>query len=546
MFDPIPNVPRRIVRRLWTDHVRHALTRVFLTGMILGAAAPAFAQRKTDSALEPELCNKIDSVIENVVEPEAALRIPLRQSKLIRTKFDIKRVSAADPAVIDVVAFDTREIELIGKQVGSTTMTLWLRDETQTKLMSLLVKVDADKTGLERRRLEFGELQDELNEMFPGSKIRLFPVADKILVKGQARDAAEAERILSVLRRQGGSAGAYGALNGSVSAQGTAADPIPGGSPAGAASSSFSVISMLTIPGEQQVMLKVRLAELNRTAARKLGVKVEGQIKDFLFGTNLAGQASTAFVNGTFSDASFKVALEALETHGVAKILAEPNLVTLSGQPATFIAGGEFPVPTVVGVDGVGAASTSFKGFGAQLEFTPTVLDKSRIRLHVSPTFSSINQANSVNGIFGLDTRAATTTVDLREGQVLAIAGLIQDQQSGASSRLPYLGAIPVAGALFTNKQVTRSESELLIVVSPEIVSALDPRSAPALLPGMEVTEPNDFDLYFRNQIEGRTNEQYRSTVWPKYRDRLVHPRIDLSQQRADGYYVSGPCGLSN
>jgi pilus assembly protein CpaC len=197
----------------------------------------------------------------------------------------------------------------------------------------------------------------------------------------------------------------------------------------------------------------------------------------------------------------------------------------------------------------VGAASTYFKGFGAMLEFTPTVLDKNRIRLQVSPSFSSLNAANgnSQSGVPGLDTRAASTTVDLREGQVLAIAGLIQDTQHGERTRIPYLGLIPIAGTLFTNKGVTRAETELLIVVTPEIVSPLDPRCAPPLLPGMEVTEPNDFDLYFRNQIEGRSGEHYRSTVWPRYRDELIHPRLNASSRlKSEGYFVNGPSGLSN
>jgi pilus assembly protein CpaC len=548
MFDSSYQRNRRSQKRPGADHFGQRRVLLWLLCAAVANISTGYAQRKPDCDLNPATCAKIDDVIESITEPEAALSLPLRQSKLVRTKLDIKRVSAADPGIVDVVAFDTREIELIGKETGSTTMTIWLGEGEQAQLLSILVKVTADKTIDQRRRMEYGELQAMLNEMFPGSKIRLFPVADKVIVKGQARDAQEAERIASIIRRQGGFGGFNGnGANGgwgSVSVQGQAADPYPDGD---SNLPQSTVISLLTIPGEQQVMLKVRIAELNRTAARQMGVDLEGQIKEFLFGSAVAKTAGNVFVNGTFTDASFKVAIHALETHGVAKILAEPNLVTLSGHPATFIAGGEVPVPTVVGVDGVGAASTYFKGFGAMLEFTPTVLDKNRIRLQVAPTFSSINTSNSVGGVPGLDTRAASTMVDLREGQVLAIAGLIQDTQVGQRERLPYLGLLPVAGTLFTSKGVTRAETELLIVVSPEIVSALDPRCAPSLLPGMEVTEPNDFDLYFRNQIEGRSGEHYRSTVWPRYRDELIHPSINAAtHQQAQGYYMNGPSGLSN
>jgi pilus assembly protein CpaC len=517
---------------------------LFLRVLILAVAlsSPVWGQQTPDRGLDPATRDKIDDVIDNIFEPEAVLRVPLRQSKLIRTKLDIKRVSAADPAIVDIVAFDTREIELIGKGTGTTTVTLWLGTGAEATLLSVLVKVEADRTVNERRRLEYGELQDALNELFPGSKLRLFPVADKIIVTGQARDAEEAQQILSVVRDRGSFGGQWGGgIYGSVSAQGAAAEPFPDGSQL----PQSGVVSLLRIPGEQQVMLRVRIAELNRTAARSMGVDLEGSIKDFLFSSMLAGSPNL-FLNGTFSEASFDVAISALEQHGVAKILAEPNLVTLSGQTATFLAGGEFPVPTVVGVDGVGAATTEFKGFGAQLTFTPTVLDKDRIRLQVAPQFSSLSAANSVNGIFGLNTRSAVTTVDLREGQVLAIAGLISDQQEGARTRIPFFGALPGVGLLFTNKQVTRSESELLIVVTPEIVSPLEPCDAPTLLPGMEVTEPNDFDLYLRNQIEGREGRHHRSTVWPVYRDRMLHPQMHArGYQASEGYFMNGPSGLS-
>ena len=150
------------------------------------------------------------------------------------------------------------------------------------------------------------------------------------------------------------------------------------------------------------------------------------------------------------------LALRALATNSYSKILAEPNLVTLNGQSASFLAGGEFAVPTVVGVEGVAAVSTQFRGFGTQLTFTPTIIDKDRIRLMVAPSFSTLNQDLSVQGIPGLNSRAVLTTVDLREGQWLAIAGLLQDQQSGSKIRVPLIGDIPVVSALFSNRKVSR------------------------------------------------------------------------------------------
>jgi pilus assembly protein CpaC len=175
------------------------------------------------------------------------------------------------------------------------------------------------------------------------------------------------------------------------------------------------------------------------------------------------------------------------------------------------------------------------------------VLDKDRIRLQVSPTFSTLNRDNAVNGIFGLDTRGINTTVDIREGQVLAIGGLLQEQQSGTIRRIPYLGDIPGLGVLFSDKSISRDETELIVLVTPELVHALDPEHAPQILPGMEVTEPTDKDFFCYGDIEGRANCHHRGTVWPLYRSRLKRAgyddlkSIEMSQQ----YYLNGPFGFS-
>jgi pilus assembly protein CpaC len=188
------------------------------------------------------------------------------------------------------------------------------------------------------------------------------------------------------------------------------------------------------------------------------------------------------------------------------------------------------------------------------LTFTPTVLDKDRIRMHVMPSFSTINDDLWVGGIPGLNSRAVATTVDLREGQWLAIAGLIQDQQGGSKGRIPFLGDIPFFGAPFMNESVRREETELVVLVSPELVHPMEAKQVPLILPGMDVTEPNDKAFFCLQQIEGHPDVQHRSTVWPAYRDRLreagfqaVHAShgqhgLYYQQQR---YYMCGPQGFS-
>ncbi len=486
---------------------------------------------------------KVNRLIDEVVSADVELEVTKRRSKILRLKQDVFRVAVADPSLIDFVGFGSREVEIIGKEVGSTTVTFWVGKEENAQLLSVLVTVVRDDAMEDQGRKDFADLNSLVNEMFPNSRIQLIPIADKVIIRGQARDEQEAVQIMSVIRKNadllpsgiGGSGG---------TASGAAADPFPDTRQSGV---QRNLVNMLRIPGEKQVLLKVRIAELKRSATRDLGVNFDFNIKEFMMASTLTSGANV-LASGTFSDSSFNLALKALVTNGSAKILAEPNLVALSGHSATFLSGGEFPVPTVVGVGGAQAATTSFKGFGTSLSFLPTVLDKDRIRLEVTPTFSTLNKANSVGGVFGLDTRSASTVVDLREGQVFAIAGLLQEQQAGASKRLPYIGDWKLFNLLTDARSITRDETELIIMVTPELVHALDPNQVPSILPGMEVTEPTDHDFFFHGNIEGRPNCHHRSTVWPLYKKRMKQAGYSECQavQTSEQFYLHGEHGFSS
>uniref|UniRef100_A0A7C4QQ77 Uncharacterized protein n=1 Tax=Schlesneria paludicola TaxID=360056 RepID=A0A7C4QQ77_9PLAN len=492
---------------------------------------------------KPAIKQKVNDLVEEVVNAEIEVEVVKRRSKILRMKQDIFRVAVADPSVLDFVAFGSREIEIIGKETGSTTVTLWMGAEQQATVLSMLVSVVKDDAVDNQRRMEYSELADMINELFPNSRVQLFPIADKLIVRGQARDEQEAIQIMSIVRENAQATGMMGMGGmGQMIAGGTAAEPFPDASQLPSA----KVINMLTIPGEKQVMLKVRIAELKRSGLRELGADFDFNVKDFFF-SSLLGNAGNALLSGTFSEGSFNLVLKALARNGSAKILAEPNLVTLSGQPAQFLAGGQFPVPTVVGVGGAQAATTYFQGFGTSIMFTPTVLDKDRIRLQVTPTFSTINRENSVQGIFGMDTRMVATTVDLREGQVFAIAGLLQEQQNGSIVNVPYVGKIPGIGTLFRKSSISREETELIVVVSPELVHPLEPEQAPQILPGMEVTEPHDKDFYWYGDIEGRPDCHHRSTVWPLYKSRMKRCGYFDAETtyQSQQYYMSGPFGYS-
>lgn len=489
---------------------------------------------------------KVKQLVDQIYESEVELSVQQRHSKILKMKMNIFRVAIADPSKIEVVAFGSQEVEVIGRETGTTTMTLWLGEEANPQILSVRVKVEGDNSIEDLRRMEYGEFQKMINEFFPNSKIQLIPFADKLIVRGQARDEQEATQIISIIRARSGSDGDNGA---SLFANGEAADPFPDG----AILPESTVVDMLKVPGEKQVMLKVRIAQINRSAARDASTNLIVRTGDFGWSQIFTGVASqiagggTGLVTASLRSENVDLFISALAQNGYAKILAEPNLVTISGRSANFISGGEFAVPTVVGVGGAQAATTTFKGFGTQLTFLPTVLDKDRIRLQVTPTFSQVNPALSVNGILGLNTQSASTTVDMREGQVFAIAGLIQEQQRGDLNRVPFVGDLPIVGPLFSNKGVTRDETELIILVTPELVHPMEAEDAPTVLPGMEVTEPGDWDFFFLNNIEGKPDVHHRSTVWYMQKKRIHRQQKDFKYQtKSDKYYINGDYGFSN
>lgn len=487
---------------------------------------------------------KEQALINQIYEPELLLRVEKARSKIVHTNFPIARSAISNPDIVDIQVFDANELEIVGKQVGETTITFWFDIPNQGReVLRYLVQVDDVKQEQRRREARYKALQSRINELFPGSQVFLFPVENKVIVRGQARDAKEADEIIRLL-------GQRNSLNDS-----TVGRSAPPGFGAGNTDGNQSFesdgdifVNLLTVPGEQQVMLKVRVAELVRNSGRNAGVDINISDANLQLSSILGGAGN---ITAIFDDGDVQFFLEAISSHSYGKILAEPTLVTISGQPAQFLSGGEFAVPTAVGVGGVGAATTTFRGFGTQLQFTPTVLDKDLIRLQVSPSFSSLNAAASVDGIPGLSTRSLNTTVDLREGQWLAVAGLIQDESGGQRTRVPYLGDLPFVGGLFSTMSTSRFETELVVLVSPELIHPLEAEQVPLLLPGMEITEPTDDDFFLRNNTEGYQGFDHRSTVWPEVKRQnsgvrqhgyLQRVTRQIGLQKA---YVCGPSGFS-
>ena len=286
------------------------------------------------------------------------------------------------------------------------------------------------------------------------------------------------------------------------------------------------MVNLLEVGGIHQVMLEVRVAEMKRSIANQLGINFGGSSGNSSFGISTLGgltqivKPSDAMmllgpigllvspaVNALFKFSTGSVDwtgfIDALNEDGLAKVLAKPTLITLSGQTATFLAGGEYPVPIP---QGLGTVAIEFKQFGVSLAFTPTVLSPEKISIQVAPEVSELDfsVAQRLEGFIipGLTTRKTSTVVQLGDGQSFAIAGLIQESVKENISKVPFLGDIPILGALFKSSQFQKNETELVIIATPHIVKPID--MASQSLPGDHFIEPNYSEFFLEGLFEGR------------------------------------------
>ena len=407
-------------------------------------------------------------------------------------------------------------------------------------------------------------LEREINEAFPDSFVQLSKIGNQILVRGQAKDFIEANQILKLIASfipdddaaEQGNSQTNQLINN------------PNGLQAGFDSlagtvNSFStreqtsrVINLLSVPGSQQVMLRVTVAEVNRSAARSIGLNFlvrNGEDNlfrsafgpagdgDSFFGDSLTGGTIQALIDS--SDVG--LAIDALRDMNLAKTLSEPNLTTIHGQRAEFRAGGRFPVPVISGLNNAGTQGVEFVPFGVGLEFTPFILERDRIRLVMQAEVSSLNEeiGSSIGGtggtpVTGLDTREFSTTVELKPGQTLAVAGLIQNTLASNASRIPGIEDIPLIGRAAASDTVSSSETELVILVTPEFVNPIS-NNERLPLPGHQVFEPNDYEFFVNGLLESQYSENFRSAA-----------RTDVFRRQA--YYacerriIAGDSGYSN
>jgi len=391
------------------------------------------------------------------------------RSTIVETTYDVTRIAVTNPAVADAVVVRPREILVDGKAPGTISLIVWGNDDRRTQYD---IVVEQPVSALEQ----------QLHQLFPGEDIHSEVNADSVVLSGHVSSTQIMLRAAEIAR---------------------------------AVVPKANVVNMLLVPGAtdaQQVMLQVRFAEVNRRALMDLGVSFFTGVSGYKDWTGRSttqqfpapsydkeGLVFSDFVNLFLFNNKQNVGtlIKALQQKGQFQSLAEPNLIAYNGQEASFLAGGEFPVPILTGGGLAASVSVTFKEFGVRLNFKPTIAGD-LIRLHVRPEVSSLDFNNGVllQGfrIPALTTRRAETEVELRDGQSFAIAGLINNQAQTDVAALPILGQLPIIGNLFKSKADRKERTELLVIVTPRLVRPLNPDEVPPLptLPGRFLPKGDD------------------------------------------------------
>ncbi len=408
------------------------------------------------------------------------IKLALNRAIVMESDESFAELSVANPGVADVAVLTDRTIYIIGKATGRTTLTLLSAEGRLITNVEIQVSPD------------LAEFKERLREILPKEKIEVRTAGQGIVLSGTMTGIQSLSQALELAERYA-----------------------PG-----------AVTNLMNVGGAQQVMLKVRFAEMSRSVSKNLSSSVgiigvsenvaagSGQ---YATGGNLA-TLSNSVANGTsgtitssnnangrigfgFSAGGLavNVLLEALESKGMVRTLAEPNLTAISGKEATFLAGGEVPIPVS---DGDGGITVEYRPFGVGMSFTPTVLNDGIINLAINTSVSNIDSSagTTTNGISvpGFSTRRAETVVEMRDGQSIAIAGLLQDNFFDAASQVPWIGDIPILGTLFRSSDYSRSQSELVVIVTPHLVTPVD--GSTLALPTDRVKLPSEADLFLNGK----------------------------------------------
>jgi pilus assembly protein CpaC len=433
-----------------------SLKRRYLTAMLailLGATA---AEAQTPVEIDPmgsELIHAGEFVV------------PINKSQVLKVDQPFTELLIGNPEIADVVALTNQSVYVLGKQLGTTNLTIYGPRRQLLAVLDLAVTYDVES------------LKAKLHDVMPGEMIEVRPVNGGILLSGRVSNASSLNDALAIAEQYAPKA----------------------------------VTNAMSVQGSQQVMLQVKFAEVSRNVVRELGIghdlAVTGDLAfNLITSSGLPISPFPFGVGGFDTDGdgrSLETEFQTLEQNGLVRTLAEPNLIALSGDTANFLAGGEFPIPVESEDDTV---TVEFKEFGVALAFTPTVIGKDLINLVVAPEVSRIDPTVSivVDGleIPGLSTRRAKTTIELRDGQSFAIAGLLQEDYQNAISGIPWLSDIPILGLLFRSTGFQRNETELVILVTPRLVKPAQ-SMAELATPVDRLVLPTDAELFLFGQTEG-------------------------------------------
>ena len=434
---------------------------------------------------------------------ENSMVVPLYKSRIVSLNAPASRISVGNPDIADIVIVQSSQLYVLGKDLGTTNILLWDRDDNLIGTLNIEVTHDLQS------------LKEKLYRLLPQDRIEVYSAQRNIVLSGQVSNIGNMNAAIRI---------AQGYFVQLAAATESETFELQQSSSTRDDKSVGEIINMMSVRGVHQVMLEVKVAEVKRTEIRNLDVNFAALVTDsgnwdwgaFNGGAGAPNPANNKGFFGSFvsNSAQFNIQFEALKQDGLAKILAEPTLVTMSGHEAKFVSGGEFGY--LIGGTGGDASTVDFKEFGILVSFLPIVLDSGRISLKLDITVSELSGIE-VLGIPSLVKRGAQSTVELGDGQTIGIAGLIDEDLVEQVSKFPGLGSIPILGSLFRSQEFRKRETELLIMVTPHLAKPLIP--AEIQLPTDNIVDPGNFGWYLNGELQGRATAEGGSKVGPRRLD---------------------------
>ncbi|WP_234820912.1 type II and III secretion system protein family protein [Sinorhizobium medicae] len=403
-----------------------------------------------------------------------SIRVAKGKTVTIRAVQRFDEIVIGDPEIATVTPLTDRSFYILGNELGSTSVTIFDAEKNPVGIIDIEVTLD---TKL---------LSSTIRQSVPGSNVKVTSANGRIVLSGSATDAVAATQAEQIASRFAGDE---------------------------------EIINSVKITSSQQVQLNVRFVEINRDVGKELGTRisaayawsngsVEFNSRPRATSNTPAGSLIGSLIGEGYS---VDVAIDALEDRGMARRLAEPNLIARSGETSSFLAGGEFPIPVS---EDDGQITVSYKKFGVGLDFTPTVLSDGLIALDIEPEVSAIDNTASYRvgniSIPGFSVRRARTSVDLKSGQSFMIAGLLQSENNLITQRVPGLGQLPILGALFSSKAYQRRETDLVIIVTPHLVKPMDPLKKVAS-PSDRTKRPTEAEFFLGNIDEVNADDRTRT-----------------------------------